>query len=485
MGCGVSAPKIEPFNYEQVDRTHFSMLKVVGKGGFGKVNAVISKVNGQRYAMKRIRKSRLLASRSRTMTAWKERDIMCQLRSPFCVNILHAFQDPFQLYIIMPFMGGGDLRFRLKTHGSLSERSVRFYAAEILLGLEELHSLHVVHRDLKPDNIMLDDQGHIRISDFGLAVRLRSEQNYQTRGCAGTKFYKAPELLLNKDYGEEADLWSLGVTLYELLEGERPFAFDEHPEKADWTVKFRNKWSSTCKAFIRKLLTPDQQTRKDISVASLKQHGFFEKVEWDQLAAKEVNPPFKPNLNQANCLSDFELYEQLLSDERTDEPVMDSDQRHFFGYEFNVKVEPETLPEHLRPPQQQHGLVLTPLQTIERSPNMQPRRPSFVIATEYKRATELQVERKNFMEPSRVETEPSMFTVDFGRAQSIGLPESKHNSPRSDGSKPSTPKPTGSPAHQTEGAVSGMKRFDFEREKSAEAPLDAECKQSSAGEVGS
>ncbi len=147
-------------------------------------------------------------------------------------------------------MQGGDLRYYLNTKGSMSEADCAFYAAEIILGLEELHHLNVVYRDLKPDNVLLDDTGHLRISDFGLAVFLRKEDNYTVTGGAGTPGYQAPEVILRQPYGRSADVWSLAITMYELLERQRPF---RKPEDAlrESRIEFHQKLKPETKELIR------------------------------------------------------------------------------------------------------------------------------------------------------------------------------------------------------------------------------------------
>jgi len=322
----------------QVDQSHFTMMKVVGKGGFGKVNAVTHRVSGQLMAMKRMKKSRLIAKKMYIVTAWRERDVMAQLKSPFLVNLLYAFQDKHHLFLIMPFMPGGDLRYFLSTKGRMPEDWARFYAAEIVLGLEELHSLNVVYRDLKPDNVLLDADGHLRISDFGLAVILSESNKFQITGGAGTPGYQAPEILLRQPYGKPADLFSLGITIYEFLERQRPFA---KPDDclAPHRVGFHTDVSPECKSFIRGLLIPDPSKRLGAGPRGfddIKEHPWFHGLDWVKLNAREISPPFQPELDRANCSADFELQDQFFSEKKEAE-IDESLQANFVGFEFNVR----------------------------------------------------------------------------------------------------------------------------------------------------
>ena len=170
MGCFQSLP-LPPPNREAIDLTHFIICRVLGRGGFGKVNAVQRQSDNQYFAMKTIEKHRLFKREQSFALTWLERWVMCSTQSPFLVTCLHAFQDEHYLYMVMPLLLGGDLRFYLRQNGPCKESEARFFMVEILLGLEALHSLNCVYRDLKPDNVLLDSDGHVRISDFGLTGR--------------------------------------------------------------------------------------------------------------------------------------------------------------------------------------------------------------------------------------------------------------------------------------------------------------------------
>jgi len=329
-------------NPDRVDASHFEMMKVVGKGGFGKVNAVRHRLTDQLMAMKRMKKSKLIKKKAYVITAWRERNIMAQLQSPFLVNLLYAFQDAYDLFVIMPFMQGGDLRYYLTTKGRMPESMVRFYAAEMILGLEELHSKHIVYRDLKPDNVLLDSQGHLRISDFGLGVILKKENSYKTKGTAGTAGYQAPEVIHKRSYGVSVDVWSLGVTLYELLTRDRPFHKEETFEQ-EQKIRFRDvELSKEAKDLVRKLLRFRPSDRLGCGSDGwdpVKHHTFFKGVDWDAFSRREATPPFTPEPDRAHCSPDHELQEQFFGDDRKKEtPLTPDEQQQFATYEFNVDL---------------------------------------------------------------------------------------------------------------------------------------------------
>jgi len=208
------------------------------------------------------------------------------------------------------------------------------------MGLEELHSLNVVYRDLKPDNLLLDSEGHLRISDFGLAVILKKDNDYKVSGGAGTPGYQAPEVLKRLKYGISADYWSLGITLYECLERQRPFHSDEEVLSFQ-KVAFHHKVSAEAKSLIRGLLNPDPEKRLGCGpggVDEIKKHPFFQDItDWTAVHDRKQTPPFLPDLDRANCLADHELQDQFFA-EKKEAPLTPEQQKAFEGYEFNVEI---------------------------------------------------------------------------------------------------------------------------------------------------
>jgi len=225
MGCCCSEEQLPAINPHAVDLSHFEVLRVLGRGGYGKVNAVKNRLDGAMYALKSMPKARLVRSRQDLEDAWIERDVMSQFRSNFLGHLYWSFQDERYVYLVMHFLPGGDLRFYLKRYKNMSEEQCRFYAVELLLALEEMHQLNLIYRDLKPENIMLDQFGHLRITDFGLVYELKmnGQEVIWPVGESGTPNYFSPEMIEGKEYGFSQDVWSYGVVLYELLHGGVPF----------------------------------------------------------------------------------------------------------------------------------------------------------------------------------------------------------------------------------------------------------------------
>lgn len=341
--CLSSEPKLNP---NRVDETHFELYRVVGRGAFGKVNCVLHKPSGHLLAMKSMSKRSIIENKQQRVV-WIERDVMSQLTSPFLVNLKFAFQNKTKLLIVMPFMAGGDFQYHIDKHGAMSEYDVKFYAAEMLLGLEELHSLSYIYRDLKPANILLDEQGHLRISDFGLVKKLTADKNYTTTGYAGTRGYTAPEVENNKPYGFGVDFWSYGIVIYQLLHNHLPhLRFKEEKKHVDFEIK--SSLSPEAVSFLRGLLTYDPKQRLGYSDVpgkgweAVKHHPWLDGIEWVKVLKREYKPPHTPKLGVANCSPKFEAEDQLLNYSEDREPTLDPDQQTIFDkFSFNCEIENE------------------------------------------------------------------------------------------------------------------------------------------------
>lgn len=193
----------------------FELLKVIGKGSFGKVMQVRKRDTSRIYALKTIRKAHIV-SRSEVTHTLAERTVLAQVNNPFIVPLKFSFQSKEKLYLVLAFVNGGELFHHLQREGKFNETRSRFYAAELLLALEHLHGFNVVYRDLKPENILLDYTGHIALCDFGLC-KLNMSANDTTNTFCGTPEYLAPELLSGHGYTKCVDWWTLGVLLYEMV----------------------------------------------------------------------------------------------------------------------------------------------------------------------------------------------------------------------------------------------------------------------------
>lgn len=342
MGAVCCGSRVKRINPDFVDLTHFEILKVVGKGGFGKVNAVENRNDKQLYAMKTMDKERLLSSNSHLRTVWIERNVMALFRSNFLVHLHWAMQDERNLYLMMHFMKGGDLRYYLTNQGKMTENRCRFYAAEILLALEEMNSLNIAYRDLKPENVLLDEYGHIRVSDFGLCKVLRQSQNYQARGESGTSGYMAPEVISLQDYDTSQDVWSFGIIIYEFLHLYLPFL--SKMEVLDKNPKISSSLSKECHSLINGLLTKNRKYRLGCGPGKweeVKNHEWFKGIDWEAAADRLLVPPFVPEKDVANCSTIFEIEETFFGDDgRTRTPIEQVDQDKFIGFDYRTEFVP-------------------------------------------------------------------------------------------------------------------------------------------------
>ncbi|ORZ00897.1 kinase-like domain-containing protein [Syncephalastrum racemosum] len=304
----------------EVDLSHFTLLRSVGKGAFGKVRVVQHKGTKQLYALKYINKNKCIQMRA-VENIISERRILEQVSHALIVNLRYAFQDDENLFMVLDLMLGGDLRFHLDRLNVMPETYVRFYVAQVALGLHHLHQNSVVHRDIKPDNILLDNLGHAHLTDFNIAVQF-SETKALT-SVAGSMAYMAPEVLQKRGYFSSVDWWSLGVVCYELLFGKRPFrgktndALQHAILHEPLVFPENHRVSPEAIDCIKGLLTRDVTRRLGATDKAYRRflgHAWFKDIQWDLLETKAADPPFTPDSKRANFDPTHELEEILLED---------------------------------------------------------------------------------------------------------------------------------------------------------------------------
>jgi len=276
----------------------FVLLKTVGKGSFGKVVQVRKKDDGKIYAMK-ILKKEMVIKRKQFEHTLSERRILETIDHPYIVSLRFAFQTEHKLYMVFDFFNGGELYHYLSEGGRFSEDRARFYAAEIVLGLEYLHARGIVYRDLKPENLILDSEGHIRITDFGLSKE--DVEGDSITSICGTPEYLAPEILRKLPYGASVDWWSLGTVLFEMIAGLPPF-FDKNRQlmyKKILESELRPPpfMSPAAVDLCSKLLVRDPLMRLGHDgTAEMKAHPFFRGIDWAALGRMELPSPWKPTV---------------------------------------------------------------------------------------------------------------------------------------------------------------------------------------------
>ncbi|KAL8594436.1 Beta-adrenergic receptor kinase 2 [Nucella lapillus] len=296
----------------------FSVHRIIGRGGFGEVYGCRKADTGKMYAMKCLDKKRIKMKGGETL-ALNERIMLSLVStgegSPFIVCMTYAFQTPEKLCFILDLMNGGDLHYHLSQHGVFTEKEVRFYAAEVMLGLEHMHSRFVVYRDLKPANILLDENGHVRISDLGLACDFSKKKPHASVGTHG---YMAPEVLMKgQAYDSSADWFSFGCMLYKLLKGHSPFRQHKTKDKHEidrmtmtMNIELPDSMSGEMKGLLEGLLKRDVEERlgcKGRGAQEVKEYLFFKGIDWTQVYLQKYPPPLIPPKGEVNAADAFDI----------------------------------------------------------------------------------------------------------------------------------------------------------------------------------
>ncbi|XP_063172780.1 serine/threonine-protein kinase MRCK gamma [Candoia aspera] len=317
-------------------RDDFEILKVIGRGAFGEVAVVRMKQTEKVYAMKILHKWEML-KRIETACFREERDVLVHGDRQWITTLHHAFQDEHCLYLVMDYYAGGDLLTLLsKFEDRLPEDMACFYLAEMVLAINSLHQLQYIHRDIKPDNILIDTSGHIRLADFGSCLRLSPDGTVESSVAVGTPDYISPEILQAMEdrqgkYGPECDWWSLGVCIYELLFGETPFYAESLVETYGKIMNHEDHLqfppdttdiSEGAKDLIRELLCRREVRLGQKGIEDFKRHPFFEGINWDDIYKSP--PPFIPEVASPADTSNFDVDDDTLKESETLPPISHS-----------------------------------------------------------------------------------------------------------------------------------------------------------------
>lgn len=267
---------------------------------------------GEMFALKVLRKDNII-KRNQVEHTKTERSVLGYVRHPFIVSMNMAFQSKDKLYFVLDYCAGGELFFHLGRLGKFPEYQSRFYASEITLAISYVHSLDIIYRDLKPENVLLDARGHVRLTDFGLSKEGISSSSSGANSFCGTPEYLAPEILNRQGHGRAVDWWSLGALLYEMLTGLPPFYCQDREKlfekirKSD--LHYPASLSKQAKSLLRGLLTRDPNKRLGSGVSDaeeIKSHEFFAEIDWDKLAKGDITPPWKPQIKGSSDTSQFD-----------------------------------------------------------------------------------------------------------------------------------------------------------------------------------
>ncbi|KAL7622361.1 Serine/threonine kinase [Parahypoxylon ruwenzoriense] len=301
----------------EVNLNHFRLLRVVGRGAFGKVRIVERKDTGLSFALKYIRKDEVVRSES-VRNIIRERRMLEHVNHPFICNLRYSFQDIEYMYLVVDLMSGGDLRFHI-SRKTFTEDAVRFWIAELGCALRYVHGQGIIHRDVKPDNVLLDADGHVHLTDFNVASDVVPGKVLTSK--SGTLAYLAPEVYAGKGYDVRADWWSLGVLFYECIYNKRPFEGNSEATLTSVILAANPKFPVTqppvslpCLYAIGAALNPNPDKRMGNTWQSFIHEPFFQSIDFVALERKELEPVFIPSADKTNFDATYDLEELLLEE---------------------------------------------------------------------------------------------------------------------------------------------------------------------------
>ncbi|XP_015192668.1 protein kinase C zeta type isoform X1 [Lepisosteus oculatus] len=331
--------------------TDFDLIRVIGRGSYAKVLLVRLKKNDQIYAMKVVKKE-LVHDDEDIDWVQTEKHVFEQASSnPFLVGLHSCFQTESRLFLVIEYVNGGDLMFHMQRQRKLPEEHARFYAAEICIALNFLHEKGIIYRDLKLDNVLLDQEGHIKLTDYGMCKEGIQPGDTTSTFC-GTPNYIAPEILRGEDYGFSVDWWALGVLMFEMMAGRSPFdIITDNPDMnteeylfqviLEKPIRIPRSLSVKAASVLKGFLNKDPKERLGCQVqtgfSDIKSHTFFRSIDWDQLEKKQMTPPFKPQITDDYGLDNFDTQftnepVQLTPDD--EDVIKRIDQSEFEGFEY-------------------------------------------------------------------------------------------------------------------------------------------------------
>ena len=315
--------KKNDMNFENIklSKNLFEFLYVIGRGGFGKVWKVLLKGTSNNYALKEMSKMKIILKRCEKGII-SERELLSNLYHPFIVNMLSAFQDFNNLYLIMDLFKGGDMRYHLFLNQKFNEKQSKFFIANIILGLEYIHKNKIIHRDIKPENLVLDQKGYLAITDFGIAKKV---EKTSLPDASGTPGYMAPEVLFSQIHSFSVDFYAVGVIAFEFMKGYRPYQGRDRKEIKEAILEkeifigpksLKNEgWSFEGGDFINRMIK--RKVRKRLGffgINEIKNHVWFKDVNWDELLIKKIESPYIPsegdNFDKKFCEFTNESYKE-------------------------------------------------------------------------------------------------------------------------------------------------------------------------------
>mmetsp|Transcript_4720 Transcript_4720/g.5667 ORF Transcript_4720/g.5667 Transcript_4720/m.5667 type:complete len:319 (+) Transcript_4720:116-1072(+) len=305
----------------------FEVGVTLGTGSFGRVRIANHKETNNHYAVKMLKKAEVV--RFQQVEHMKsEKTILEEIAldpHPFIVTLASTFQDERYLYVVLEYVCGGEFFTYLRNAGHFESAIARFYAAHIVLIFESLHSKDIIYRDLKPENLLLDSEGYLKLTDFGFAKKVK----YKTFTLCGTPEYIAPEVILNKGHGKGVDWWTLGILIYEMISGEPPFVADDpmgiYQQILSGKVSFPRGYDKSAKSITKKLLLSDLTKRYGClkgEANDIKRCKWLNDISWEKLLKRSLDPPIKPEISGEADTSCFDSYAD--SDDEAPLPIFEN-----------------------------------------------------------------------------------------------------------------------------------------------------------------
>ena len=315
-------PQIQKTSEKKLTRNDFKFLYIIGRGGFSKVWKVQLKKTKEYFALKEMSKVKIIDKHSEESIK-NEKEILSKLKNDFIINIYFAFQDFSNLYLVMDYLKGGDLRYHISKKNYFTETETKFFISNIILGLKYIHSKNIIHRDLKPENLILDSKGYIRITDFGISKINEKDNSKETSGTPG---YMSPEVLFIQNHSFISDFFALGIIGFELCFGYRPYIGRNRKEIKDVILYKQAKinfcdlpcnYSKDFASFINGLIMRKPNLRLGFKNGffDLFNHPWLKNVNWNLIKEKKIKAPFIPDLNVENYDKEYcEMNEKIGND---------------------------------------------------------------------------------------------------------------------------------------------------------------------------
>ncbi|KAI9585996.1 cGMP-dependent protein kinase, isozyme 2 forms cD5/T2 isoform X2 [Glossina fuscipes] len=301
--------------FREVSLTDLRVIATLGVGGFGRVELVqILGDNSRSFALKQMKKAQIVETRQQ-QHIMSEKEIMGEANCQFIVKLFKTFKDKKYLYMLMESCLGGELWTILRDKGNFDDSTTRFYTACVVEAFDYLHSRNIIYRDLKPENLLLDDKGYVKLVDFGFAKKLQSGRKTWT--FCGTPEYVAPEVILNRGHDISADYWSLGVLMFELLTGTPPFTGSDPMRtyniilKGIDAIEFPRNITSNARNLIKKLCRDNPAERLGYQrggISEIQKHKWFDGFYWWGLQNRSLEPPIKPTVKSVTDTTNFDDY---------------------------------------------------------------------------------------------------------------------------------------------------------------------------------